>query len=59
MNSDNKLKEIDIKSHACYDFDVIKNIIGLDLDNILVDEKSYGKFLVYVVQSICVLFLIK
>ena len=35
----NKLKEIDIKN-----FDDIINIKDLNLDNILLDEKSHSKF---------------
>ena len=42
-----ELKKIDIKNHTCYYFDVINNINDVDLDNILVNEKSYGNYLIY------------
>ena len=41
MESKNELKEIDIKNCTCYYFDDIVKIENLDLDNILMDEKSY------------------
>ena len=47
MESNNKFKKIDIKNHTCYYFDDIIKIEDLDLDNILVDEKSYENILVY------------
>ena len=40
MNN-NKLKEINIKNRTCYYFDDTININ--DLDNILIDEKSFEK----------------
>ena len=47
MNSNNKLEKSDVKNHAfCY-FDDIINIIDLDLDNILLNEKSYENILIY------------
>ena len=43
MESKDELKEIDIKNHICYHFDVI--IIfwdrGIDFSDILLDEKLY------------------
>ena len=39
MESNDKLKEINIKNNACYYFD--------DLHNILIDEKLYENILVY------------
>ena len=39
MNN-NKLKEIDIEIRTCYCFDDIISINDLDLDKILIDEKS-------------------
>ena len=41
MNSDNKLQEIDVKNNTCYYFDNTININDIDLDNILLDERSY------------------
>ena len=46
MGIDNELKEIDIKNHTCCFNDII-NVIDIDIDNILLDEKSYGSFLIY------------
>ena len=46
MESNDKLKEIDIKNRTCYYFDDIIKIEDFDLDNILVDEKSYENILV-------------
>ena len=42
--SNNELKEINIKNRICYYFDDIININDLDLDNISVDEKSCKNF---------------
>ena len=42
-----KLKEIDTENHTCYYFDDIIKIEDFDLDNILIDEKSYKNILVY------------
>ena len=39
MDSNNELKEIDIKNRTCYHFDDIIKIEDLDLDKILIDEK--------------------
>ena len=47
MESNDKLKEIDIKSRTCCYFDDIIKIEDYDLDNILIDEKSYENILVY------------
>ena len=41
MESNDKLKEIDIKNGTCYYFDDIIKIEYFYLDNILIDEKSY------------------
>ena len=46
MNN-NKSKEIHIRNHTCYYFDDVINIYDLDLDNILLDEKSYENILIY------------
>ena len=47
MESNDKLKEIDIKNCTCYYFDYKTETEDFDLDNILADEKSYGNILVY------------
>ena len=47
MESNDKLKEIDIKNGTCYYFDDIIKIEYFYLDNILIDEKSYKNILVY------------
>ena len=47
MNSNNQLKEINIKNHTCYYFDDIININHLNLDNILLNEKSFENILLY------------
>ena len=44
--NDNKSKEIDITNSVCYYFDDIININDFDLDNILIDEKSYENILI-------------
>ena len=41
MESDGKLKEIDIKNRTCYFLDDITN---LKISNISADEKSYEMF---------------
>ena len=46
MESNDKLKEIDIKNCKCYCFDIIK-IGDFDLGNILIDEKPHENILVY------------
>ena len=47
MESNYKLKEVDIKNGTCYCFDNIIKFGDLDLDNILIDEKSCENILVY------------
>ena len=47
MESNDELNKIDIKNHACYLFNDIIKIEDFDLDNILIDEKSYEDILVY------------
>ena len=47
MDSNNELKEIDIKNRTCYYFDDIIKIENLDLDNISINKKSYEYILVY------------
>ena len=41
MDSNDELKEIDIKNRICYYFDDIIKIEDFSLDNVLIDEKSY------------------
>ena len=55
MKCGNKLKEIDIESHACCDFDVINNIIDFDLDDISLNGKSFGKFCICIVKPTCII----
>ena len=47
MESNDKLKDIDIKNCTCYYFDDIIKIEYFYLDDILIDEKSYKNILVY------------
>ena len=47
MESNDKLKEINIKNNACYYFDDIIKFGDFDLHNILIDEKLYENILVY------------
>ena len=51
MESKNELKEIDIKNCTCYYFEDIVKIENLDLDNILMDEKSYKN--VWLMLNLC------
>ena len=46
MESNDKLKEIDINSFTCYYFDDIIKIKVFDFDNISLDKKSYKIFLI-------------
>ena len=47
MDSNYQLSETDIKNHMCYYFDDIIKIEDLDLDNILINEKSCKNVLLY------------
>ena len=47
MESNDELKEIDVKNRTCYYFNYMIEIEGFDLDNILADEKSYKNVSVY------------
>ena len=47
MDSNDELKKIDIKIRMYYYFDHIIKIKDFNLDNILIDEKSYENILVY------------
>ena len=51
MESNYELKEINIKNHTCYYFDDQIKFKDFDLDNILIDEKSYKNILVYYISS--------
>ena len=53
MESNNELKEIYIKKSDSYYFDDIININDLDLDRVLLDEKSYENILIYDVAYKC------
>ena len=44
MDSNDELKEIEIKSRTCYYFDDIVKIEDFDLDNILIDENLHENF---------------
>ena len=43
MDSNNELKEFDIKNHTCYYFDDIIEIENFNFGNILIDEKTHRK----------------
>ena len=47
IDSNNELKEINIKNRNCYYFSDITKIEDFDLDNISIDDKSYENILVY------------
>ena len=47
MESNDELKEIDIKDCIWYYFNDIIKTEDFDFDNILIDEKSYENILVY------------
>ena len=47
MDSNNELKVINMKNRTCYYFANIMKIEDLDLDKILIDEKSNENILVY------------
>ena len=47
MESNHKLKEIGFKNCICYYVDDIIKINDFDLDNILIEEKSYENIFVY------------
>ena len=47
MKSNDKLKKVSTKNHRCYySYDIIK-FEDFDIDDILIDEKSYENILVY------------
>ena len=45
MESNDKLKEIDIKNRTCYYFDDIIKMEDFDLNNMLIDKKSLKNFI--------------
>ena len=45
MESNDKLKETDIKNSTCYNFDDIIKIEDFDPDNILIDKKTHKNIL--------------
>ena len=47
IESNDELKEIDIKNRACYYFDDIIKIEDFDFNNILIDETSFENILIY------------
>ena len=46
MESNDKLKDINIKDRTCYYFDDIIKFEDFNIDNILIDEKSKEEILV-------------
>ena len=46
MKSNNELKDIDIDNCICYCFDDIMRVVGIDFDDILLNEKSYKSILI-------------
>ena len=50
MESNNELKEIDIKNRTCYYFHDIMKLEDFDFDNILLDQGGYENNLVYVIS---------
>ena len=47
MDINDELKEIDIKNRMCHYFEDIIKTEDFNLDNILIDEKSYENLSVY------------
>ena len=47
MESNDKLKEINIKNLSCFYFNDIIKTDNFDFDNVLIEEKSYENILVY------------
>ena len=52
MESNDKLKEVDIKNDWCYYFDDTIRIEDFDFNKILLDEKSHGNILVYFIKNV-------
>ena len=51
MDSNYELKELGIKNGKCYYFDDIIKIEEFDLDNNLIDEKTFKRISVYNIRS--------
>ena len=51
MDSNYELKELGIKNRKCYYFDDIIKIEEFDLDNNLIDEKTFKRISVYNIRS--------
>ena len=51
MESNDELTEINIKNLTCFYFDEIIKFEDFNVDNILINEKSYGNILVYHVSQ--------
>ena len=47
MNNQNKSTGIEIKNRTCYYFDDVNNIYNIDLDNLLLGQRSYKDILIY------------
>ena len=47
MDGNDQLKEIDIKNRTSYYYDDLIKIEVFEVDNILIDKKSYENILVY------------
>ena len=47
MESEDKLKEIDIRNPTCYYFGDIMRVIDIDFSDILLNEKSYENIFIY------------
>ena len=45
VESKNEFKKINIKNHTCYYLDDIMEVENINVDNILIDEKSYQHIL--------------
>ena len=43
----NEFKKVCMKNRKCYYFDDILKLKDFDIDNILIDEKSYENILIY------------
>ena len=61
----NEFKKVCIKNGMCYYFNDIIKVEDLDLDNVLIDEKSHENILIYIsyktqlIQNLSILDLIK
>ena len=46
----NEFRKVHINNRMCYYFDDITKLEDFDLDNILIDKKSYENILIYVIS---------